>query len=221
MTLSFGDRPVEAVLFDLDDVLVPFQTVRAWQWAWRPQGPMLGERRVLSALRSRLRAWDRRRWQGLTGQLPPAGVDALREHLTETLFAIAGRSLPPEESQAVVRRFLRPAGEIERYADVPRALEMLRAREVRVGILTHLPLETARWILHRAGVAEELLLSAGDPPGPAVPDPGRSARPSNGSGRSPPALSSSATCSGATCARPTVRGSPGSSSTATTPGRTY
>ncbi len=170
MTLTFGDRPVEAVLFDLDDVLVPFHTVRAWQWAWRPQGPLLGERRVAAALRSRLRAWDRRRWQGLTGQAPPADLAALYEHLTATLHAIAGHPLPAEESQAVVRRFLHPAGEIERYSDAAGALEMLRARDVRVGILTHLPPETARWLLHRAGIPEELLLGTGEPSGPVVPE---------------------------------------------------
>lgn len=171
MTLSFGDRPVQAVLFDLDDVIVPFQTVRAWQWAWRPQGPPLGERRVASALRTRLRAWDRRRWQGLTGHAPPADLAALHEHLAETLRALAGHALPAGESEAVVRRFLRPAGEIERYEEAPRVLEGLRSAGVTVGILTHLPLESARWLLHRVGLPEELLLSAGDPPGPSVPDP--------------------------------------------------
>jgi len=30
VTLFYGAREVEAVLFDLDDVLVPFQTPAAW-----------------------------------------------------------------------------------------------------------------------------------------------------------------------------------------------
>ncbi|HEY1198566.1 MAG TPA: hypothetical protein VGG32_07560, partial [Thermoplasmata archaeon] len=72
MTLSYGPHEVDAVLLDLDDVLVPFQTPAAWQWAWRPQGPVLGERRVKAAVRRALKAWDRRRWQGLTGKAPPA-----------------------------------------------------------------------------------------------------------------------------------------------------
>ncbi len=170
MPLSFGDRPVEAVVFDLDDVLVPFQTVHAWQWAWRPQGPVLGERRVASAIRSRLRAWDRRRWQGLTGHAPPADVEALKEHLAETLHAIAGHALPPEETSAVVRRFLKPASEIERYPDAAGTLGDLRGDGAKVGILTHLPAESARWLLRRAGLDEGLLLGAGDPPGPVAPD---------------------------------------------------
>lgn len=170
MTLSFDGRPVEAVLFDLDDVLVPFQTVRAWQWAWRPQGPLLGERRVGAALRSSLRAWDRRRWQGVTGHAPPADLEALLEHLAETLKAVAGHALPEEETSAVVRRILRPASEIERYPDAARALARFAAQGAKTGVVTPLPLESARWLLHRAGLPETLVLSAGDPPGPVVPD---------------------------------------------------
>lgn len=172
MTLSFGDRPVEAVVFDLDDVLVPFQTVRAWQWAWRPQGPVLGERKVGSVLRTRLRAWDRRRWQGVTGQAPPVGVDSFKEHLAETLRALAGHTVPVEESEAVVRRFLRPAGEIERYADAVPTLARLEASSVKVGVLTHLAAEPAAWILRRAGIPERYLLGTGGAEGPMLPDAG-------------------------------------------------
>jgi HAD superfamily hydrolase (TIGR01549 family) len=168
--LSFGERPVEAVLFDLDDVLVPFQTVHAWQWAWRPQGPLLGNRRVTAAIRTRLKAWDKRRWQGLTGQAPAADVGALREHLAATLDAIAGHAVAPEESAAVVRRFLRPASEAERFADAAPTLEKLRALEVKVGILTHLPAESATWLLRRAGLPDGLLLGAGDAGAPTIPD---------------------------------------------------
>lgn len=171
MALSFGVRPLEAVLFDLDDVLVPFQTVHAWQWAWRPQGPLLGARKVGAALRTRLKAWDRRRWQGLTGAAPPADVEALKLHLAETLAAIAGRALPPEEVAAVVRRFLRPASEIERYPDALRTVEKFAALGLRTGVVTHLPRESAVWLLRRAGLEERLLLGTGDPPGPSIPEP--------------------------------------------------
>ncbi len=171
MALYFGDRPVEAVVFDLDDVLVPFQTVRAWQWAWRPQGPLLGARKVGAALKTRLRAWDRRRWQGLTGQAPAADGEALRSHLAETLQAIAGHPLPVEETAAVVRRFLRPASEIERYPDALRTIESLTGQGVKIGILTHLPLDSALWLLRRVTIPEKLLLGHGDPPGPSIPDP--------------------------------------------------
>jgi FMN phosphatase YigB (HAD superfamily) len=170
VTLSYGPHEVDAVLFDLDDVLIPFHTPTAWQWAWRPQGPVLGERRVKAAVRRALKAWDRRRWQGLTGKAPPADPEALRDHLADTLAAVAGHPLPDDETEAVVRRFLKPAGEVERYADVPRALDRLRSRGVKIGTLTPLPAESARWLLHRCGLPEALLLGSGDGPGPCVPD---------------------------------------------------
>ena len=170
MTLSYGPHEVDAVLFDLDDVLIPFQTPVAWQWAWKPQGPVLGERRVKAAVRRALKVWDRRRWQGLSGKAPPADVEALRAHLANTLATVAGHSLPAPETEAVVRRFLHPAGEVERYADVPRALERLRSRSMKVGAVTPLPAESARWLLHRGGLPENLLLATGDGAGPSVPD---------------------------------------------------
>ncbi len=172
MSLPYAEREVDAVLFDLDDVLVPFQTPASWQWAWRPQGPVLGDRRVKAAVRRSLRIWDRRRWQGVTGKAPPADLAALRSHLADTLAAVAGHALPPAETEAVVRRFLHPAGEVERYEDVPRALDRLRSRDVRVGTVTPLPAETARWLLHRCGLPESLLLGSGEGPAPCVPDRG-------------------------------------------------
>lgn len=170
MALRFGDGEVDGVLLDLDDVVVPFHTPEMWQWAWRPQGPLLGERRVRAAVRRSLKRWDRRRWQGLTGKAPPADLAALREHLTETLWAIAGHSLPSPETEAVVRRVLRPAGEVERYLDVAPALDRLRTKEVRIGVATPLPTDSAKWLLHRVGVAEGLLLVTGDSGGPSLPD---------------------------------------------------
>ena len=170
MTLSYGSREVDAVLLDLDDVLVPFQTPGAWQWAWHPQGPVLGDRRVKAAVRRSLRAWDRRRWQGLTGKAPPADLAALRAHIADTLATVAGHALPAPETEAVVRRFLHPAGEVERYPDVPTMLDRLRTKEVRVGVVTPLPDESARWLLHRGGLSDTLLVGAGDGPGPCVPD---------------------------------------------------
>ncbi len=170
MTLPYGTDTIEAVLFDLDDVLVPFHTPAAWQWAWKPQGPLLGDRRVRSAVKRSLKAWDRRRWQGLTGKAPPADLAELRRQLADTLATLAGHPLPDAESEAVVRRFLRPAGEVERFADVRPALDRLTAAGVRSGVATPLPGEAARWLLRRTGLPEALLLVAGDPPGPVVPD---------------------------------------------------
>ena len=169
MTAASPGRTVEGVIFVLDDVLVPFQTVRAWQWAWRPQGPLLAERHVQSALRRSRHAWDRRRWQGLTGKAAPADLETLREHLASALREIAGHAVPPAESEAVVRRMLRPAGEVERFPDVAPELERLRRTGVKVGALTPLPLESARWLARRVGLEETILLGTGDPPGPCVP----------------------------------------------------
>jgi FMN phosphatase YigB (HAD superfamily) len=171
--LSAGGADVDALLFDLDDVVVPFHTQRAWQWAWHPQGPALGERKVQAALRRALHAWDRRRWEGFTGRAPPADLASLRAHLAATLGEIAGRPLPPEETEAVVRRILRPAGEIERFPDVAPALARLGALGVRTGIVTPLPADSAAWLLRRVGLAEALVVGAGD--GPAAPVPDRAA----------------------------------------------
>jgi putative hydrolase of the HAD superfamily len=168
VSLPFGRETLEGVLFDLDDVLVPFQTPAAWQWAWRPQGPLLGERRVRSAVRRALKAWDRRRWEGLIGRQPPADLEALKAHLAATLAGLAGH--PVAEADAVVRRFLHPAADVERYADAAPALDRLRAAQVAVGVVTPLPLDSARWLLRRVGLPESLVLGAGDGPGPVVPD---------------------------------------------------
>ncbi|MGA8302376.1 MAG: hypothetical protein WB873_01565, partial [Thermoplasmata archaeon] len=135
MSLPYGPGAVDAILFDLDDVLVPFESPAAWQWAWRPQGPVLGERRVRAAVRRSLKSWDRRRWRGLTGREPPADLAALQQHLRSTLFEISGHSLPDAETEAVVRRLLRPAGEAEKFPDVAPALERLRAAEVPWGVV--------------------------------------------------------------------------------------
>ena len=169
MTLPYGSAELDAVLFDLDDVLVPFQTPSAWQWAWRPQGPVLGERRVRAAVRRSLKAWDHRRWLGLTGKSPPTDADALRRHLAETLAAIAGHPLPADETEAVVRRVLRPAGEVERFPDAAPALERLRFRQVKVGVVTELPRDSALWMMHRTGLPEGMLLASAEPGSPVLP----------------------------------------------------
>jgi FMN phosphatase YigB (HAD superfamily) len=170
VTLPYGTGEVDAVLFDLDDVFVPFESPAAWQWAWRPQGPLLGERKVRATVRKSLKAWDHRRWLGLTRKEPPADTDALRQHLAATLGAIAGHPLPPEETDAVVRRMLHPAGEVESFPDVVPALERLRRASVRVGVATVLPREAAIWMLHRTGHPESILCVAADAGVPVIPD---------------------------------------------------
>jgi FMN phosphatase YigB (HAD superfamily) len=169
VSLPYGPGAVDALLFDLDDVLVPFQTPAAWQWAWRPQGPVLGERRVRAAVRRSLKAWDRRRWRGLTGRDPPADLAALREHLRATLFEVAGHPLPEAETDAVVRRLLRPAGEVETFPDVAPALERLRVAQVPWGIATPLPSESAQWLLRRVRIDPARLFVSGEAAHP-LPD---------------------------------------------------
>jgi HAD superfamily hydrolase (TIGR01549 family) len=161
----------KAVLFDLDDVLVPFHVPALWQWAWRPQGPVANERRMGSALHRSLRLWDQRRWHGVTGAEPPADLAALEGHLASTLTAIAGHPPPQDESAAIVRRLLHPTGEIARYPDVPPALARLRAAGTRWGVVTPFPRESAEWWLKRSGLTEVAIVAAGDPPGPSVPHP--------------------------------------------------
>lgn len=169
MSLPYGSSTVDAVLFDLDDVLVPFESPAAWQWAWRPQGPVLGERRVHAAIRRSLKRWDRRRWRGLTGREPPVDLAALLAHLSESLADVAGHPLPEAESQAVVRRMLHPAGEVERFPDVVPALARLDAAGVRWGIATELPSESATWLLRRVGIDPARLLLTGETARP-LPD---------------------------------------------------
>jgi HAD superfamily hydrolase (TIGR01549 family) len=166
LSLPYGPGVVDAVLFDLDDVLVPFQTPSAWQWAWHPQGPVLGDRRTRAAVRRSLKAWDRRRWKGVTGREPPADLAALHQHLRAMLFEVAGRPLPEAETEAVVRRLLRPAGEVEKFPDVGPALERLRVAGIPWGVVTPLPSESAQWLLRRVGIDPARLLVAGEAPNP-------------------------------------------------------
>ncbi len=172
MTIQIGDAEYRGFLFDLDDTLVPTQTVSAWQWAWRPRGPALSERHAHAAIRRSLHRWDRRRWRGLVGAEPAADLASYRQHLRETLWAIAGHSLPDGETEAVVTRFLKPTGEMERYEDALSCIQRLQGAGVTVGITTQLPSEAARWRLHRAQIPEELLVMTGDDSaGPFLPAP--------------------------------------------------
>lgn len=160
-----------AVLFDLDDTLVPWHTLPHWQWAWRPRGPVLSERHVLAAVHRSLHAWDRRRWQGLVGEAPPADLAAHRAHLEATLAAIAGHPLPADETTAVVNRFLKPAGEIESFPDVVPCLAQLAADGVGVGVVTALPAEAAHHALKRVGLGDLHVVATGESSSPPLPAP--------------------------------------------------
>jgi HAD superfamily hydrolase (TIGR01549 family) len=152
------------VILDLDDTLLPWNTVAHWQWAWKPQGPRLAERRVRAAIRRTMRSWDRRRWRGLVGSEPPVDLGIRRDHLLETLTAIAGHALPDAESKAVVDRFDRPAGEIETFPDLLPALRRFAAEGFAVGATSEMPQELAERALRRAGLGTIRLVAHGDDP---------------------------------------------------------
>jgi FMN phosphatase YigB (HAD superfamily) len=160
-----------AVLLDMDDTLAPFQTVAHWQWAWKPQGPLLPERHARSAIRKSVRAWDRRRWQGLVGAAPPVGAADLRLHLHDTLLALAGRPLGDFEVESVVDRFLKPSPHGEAFDDVPPLGRWLRDHRVPFGVLTPLPEAVARAFLARTGLPSDVPLfpDAGVPESPRLP----------------------------------------------------
>jgi FMN phosphatase YigB (HAD superfamily) len=164
--LEGADR---AVLLDLDDTLSPFQSVAHWQWAWRPQGPLLPERHARSAIRKSVRAWDRRRWQGLVGAAAPVGAADLRIHLHDTLLAIAGRPLGDFEVESVVDRFLKPSPHGEAFDDVPTLGRWLREHGVPFGVLTPFPETVARAFLARTGLPADVPLFAD----PGAPDAAR------------------------------------------------
>ncbi|MCI4321215.1 MAG: hypothetical protein L3K18_05885 [Thermoplasmata archaeon] len=163
-----------AVLFDLDDTLVPFQTVAHWQWAWKPQGPILSDRHARAAIRRSVRAWDRRRWQGLVGTAPPVGPAELRLHLHDTLVAVAGRPLADSEIESVVDRFLRPSPHSETYTDVSGAIAWLRAEGIPFGVVTPLAEDVARAFLSRtaAGAGARLFADSATPDSPRLPSAG-------------------------------------------------
>ncbi len=164
--------PLRAVLWDFDDTLVPVHTLERWQWAWKPQGPRLNERHVRAALREGLRRWDRRRWEGLVGELPAADASAYHEALREILFAIAGRSLPEAESEAVLARFPRFPGPLEPYADVHPCLEWMRSQGVRMGVLVGPTSPRATELLGQMHLSELLPVVLGEgPDDPHTPAP--------------------------------------------------
>ncbi|MCI4361436.1 MAG: HAD family hydrolase [Thermoplasmata archaeon] len=168
--MSENPAPVtKGVVLDLDDTLVPWQTIPHWQWAWKPRGPVLSERHARAAIRRQQHLWDRRRWQGLVGRAPPSDVAAYRIFLAETLSAIAGHALPDAETHAVVERFLKPAHEQESYPDAYPAVRAIEERKLKVAVITELPAENAKYALRRAGLPDALLLLAGDAPMPRPP----------------------------------------------------
>ncbi|MGA7924164.1 MAG: HAD family hydrolase [Thermoplasmata archaeon] len=160
MSTDKASLSIRTVVFDIDDTLVPWDTVAHWQWAWHPNGPVLPERRVLPILRRALHRWDRQRWQALVGSAPVADEAAYRRHLDETLTQIAGHPLPPIEHEAVINRFVRPAGGVEPYPEAARALDQLRSMGVHVAAATGHPRSIAESMLRRAGLGPGLKVLA-------------------------------------------------------------
>lgn len=143
---------MRAILFLVEDTLVPDQTLERWQWSWKPQGPAIPERHLRAAVKRALHRWDRRRWDGLTGAAPPVDAAAYREHLRDTLLEIAGHPLPEPEREAVVDRFLR-APVAAPFPEVPAALAAVRARGLVVAALSERPGPQVTETLHRAGLS--------------------------------------------------------------------
>ncbi|HXQ93565.1 MAG TPA: HAD family hydrolase [Thermoplasmata archaeon] len=168
-----SEGAVRAVLFDLDDTIVPFQTPAHWQWAWRPQGPALPERHVRSATRKALRAWDRRRWQGLVAAAPPVGPADFRVFLHDTLLAVADRPLGDAEVESGVDRFLRPSPHGETFVDVPVLARWLAAHGVLAGVVTPMTESVAKSFAERSGLGAQLPLFAdtGNADSPRLPTP--------------------------------------------------
>jgi FMN phosphatase YigB (HAD superfamily) len=158
-----------AIVFDVDDTLVPKQTLARWQWAWLPNGPVLSERHVHAALRRSLHAWDRRRWQGLVGSRPAVTVEDYRAFLRDTLAFVAARPLPAAETEAVVARFERFSAELAPFPDALPTLRALRERGVKLVALAEVPGESTRLALRRAGLVEFFLGVVGE--GPEDPRP--------------------------------------------------
>lgn len=142
---------MRAVLFLIEETLVPDQTLERWQWAWRPQGPALSERHVRAALKRGLHQWDRRRWEGLTGSAAPVDMTAYRQFLRGTLSEIADRTLPEAEADAVVDRFPR-ASVAAPFPDVAPALRELRQRGTTVAAMSERPGPSGPETLKRAGL---------------------------------------------------------------------
>jgi FMN phosphatase YigB (HAD superfamily) len=165
---------VRAVLFVVEDVLVPDHTPDRWQWAWRPQGPLVPERTIRAAIRRSQHDWDRRRWVGLTGAKPAIDPETYREFLRATLAEVAGRRLPETETEAVVDRFLRAPLPRVPAPDVEPTLATLRGRGVRVGAIADVPGPRAGDLLRRAGLDRRLDVIAGSAPDAPWP-PGRDA----------------------------------------------
>ncbi|HZY70983.1 MAG TPA: HAD family hydrolase [Thermoplasmata archaeon] len=168
--LAPAARRVDAVLFDLDDTLVPFQTVARWQWAWRPHGPILSERHARAAIRRQVHAWDRQRWVGSTGKGPLADLATYRTHLHATLAAIAGHAVAATEADPVVERFMKPTSATETFPDAAKCVDDLRRDGVRLGVATLFSVEVATEFVRRAGLGAVTVISApGTPELPPFP----------------------------------------------------
>jgi FMN phosphatase YigB (HAD superfamily) len=142
---------VRAVLFLLEDTLVPDQTLERWQWSWRPQGPAISERHLRAAVKRGLHQWDRRRWEALTGAAPLVDFSAYREFLRGTLIEIAGRTLPDAETQAVVDRFPR-APVAAPFPEVGAMLGELKRQGLTLAAISERPGPAGAETLKRSGL---------------------------------------------------------------------
>ncbi|MGI0053569.1 MAG: HAD family hydrolase [Thermoplasmata archaeon] len=160
-----------AVLLVIEEVLVPGLQLERWQWAWRPQGPVIPERRYRAAVRRALHRWDRRRWEALTGGPPLGAADGHRHLLRETLDGLAGHPLPEPEREVIVDRFLRCPLPRPAAPEVPTALSEWRGLGFRLGAVGRVPGPSGPEALARAGLADAFDHVAGTAPdSPALPE---------------------------------------------------
>ncbi len=142
---------MRAVIFLLEDTLVPDQTLERWQWAWRPQGPALSERHVRAAVKRGLHLWDRRRWEAIAGGAGPVDARAYHDFLVQMLAEIAGHPLPEAETEAVVARLPR-APVATPFPEVVGALAAVKRTGLLVAAISERPGPSAAETLKRSGL---------------------------------------------------------------------
>ncbi|MHB8351242.1 MAG: HAD family hydrolase [Thermoplasmata archaeon] len=162
---------LSAVLFVVEGVLVPDLTRERWQWAWRPQGPVISERTYHAAAKKAQHRWDRRRWAALLAGASREDAGSLRGYLRETLGEIAGHPLPEAEVEVIVERFLRCPLPRPPAPEVPGLLAELKRRGTRIGAIGRIPGPSGPEALLRAGIRSSVDVVVGseaeDPSMPA------------------------------------------------------
>ncbi len=160
-------RALPAVLFVVEEVLVPEFSRERWQWAWRPQGPPIPERSYRAAVRRAEHRWDRQRWEALLGGEAREEAPGHRAFLRDTLREIAGYPMPESEADLFVDRFLKCPLPRPPHPEVPALLAELRRRGGTIGALGRFAGPGGSEALARAGIRPAIDVVAGSDPGGA------------------------------------------------------